>query len=100
MGEDSKSLLVEAVLTKIGERPKPKEPIGFKFKVIEYDDTSSKWIVRITPHTAVEKMKKLISSINQFHAQPLEMHVLGTSGTIKAIRRKYMRDLAGNMLNP
>jgi RNase P/RNase MRP subunit POP5 len=93
-GEDGKSLLAEALLNKIGEWSKPREPIGFKFRVIEYDDASSKWIVRITPHTAVEKMKKLISSINRYHAQPLEMQTLGTSGTIKALRRKYMRDLA------
>jgi RNase P/RNase MRP subunit POP5 len=95
--DDRESLLVEAVLTKIGEQPKPKEPIGFRFRVIEYDEASIKWIVRITPHTAVEKMKKLISTINQFRAQPLEMHVIGTSGTIKALKRRYMRDLSENM---
>jgi RNase P/RNase MRP subunit POP5 len=92
--DDSKSLLVEAVLRKIGEQPKPKEPIGFRFKVIEYDEASQKWIIKITPHTAVEKMKKLISTVNQFHTQPLEMRVLGTSGTIKALKRKYMRNLS------
>jgi RNase P/RNase MRP subunit POP5 len=88
--EDSKSSLVEAILSKLRERSKPEEPIGFRFRVIEYDDASSKGIVRITPHTAIEKTKKLISSINQIHGQPLEMHILGTSGTIKALRRKYM----------
>lgn len=96
-GEDGKSLLVEALLSKIRERSKPKEPIGFRFRVIEYDNASSKGIVRITPHTAVEKIRKLISSINQFHGQPLEMHILGTSGTIKALRRKYMENQARKM---
>jgi len=95
--DDNKSILVEAVLRKIGERPNLKEPIGFRFRVVEYDETSLRWIVRITPHTAVQKMKKIISGINQFHTQPLEMSVLGTSGTIKALKRKYMRYLARNV---
>jgi hypothetical protein len=56
--EDGKSLLVEVILCKLRERPRLEEPIGFRFRVIEYDDASSKGIIRITPHTAVEKIRK------------------------------------------
>jgi RNase P/RNase MRP subunit POP5 len=88
--EDSKSLLVEVILGKLRERSRPEEPIGFRFRVIEYDDASSKGIIRITPHTAVQKIRKLILSVNQFHGEPLEIHILGVSGTLRALRRKYM----------
>jgi RNase P/RNase MRP subunit POP5 len=67
-------------------------PIGFRFRVIEFDSTNGIGIVRITPHTASEKAKKLFSSINQFHGQSLEIRILGTSGTLKALRRR----LTGN----
>jgi RNase P/RNase MRP subunit POP5 len=66
------------------------EPIGFRFRVIDYDDKTSQGIVKVTPHTAVEKIRKLVSSINQLHGQPVKMSILRTSGTIKALRRKYM----------
>jgi RNase P/RNase MRP subunit POP5 len=89
-GEDNKSSLANAILGKIRERSIPLEPIGFRFRVIDYDDEISRGIIKITPHTAVEKMRKLVSSINQFHGQPVKMNILGMSGTIKALRRKYM----------
>jgi RNase P/RNase MRP subunit POP5 len=95
--EDGKSLLVEVILCKLRERPRLEEPIGFRFRVIEYDDASSKGIIRITPHTAVEKIRKLILSVNHYHGEPLEIHILGVSGTLRALRRKYMRKQAENI---
>ena len=89
-GEDGKSSLVDAILGKIRERSTPEEPIGFRFRVIDYDAKTSRGIVKVTPHTAVRKIGKLVSSVNQFHGQPVKMSILGTSGTIKALRRKYM----------
>ncbi len=87
---DCESLLVETILSKLRERPRADGPIGFRFRVIEYDAARCKGIVRVVPHTAVEGMKKLISDMNQTHGDPLDMYVLGVSGTLKAIRRKYM----------
>jgi RNase P/RNase MRP subunit POP5 len=87
---DNESLLVEAILSKLRERPRADGPIGFRFRVIEYNATTCKGIVRVVPHTAVERMKKLISSFNQNHGDPLDMNILGVSGTLRATRRKYM----------
>jgi RNase P/RNase MRP subunit POP5 len=45
----------------------------------------------------VEKIRKLILSVNHYHGEPLEIHILGVSGTLRALRRKYMRKQAENI---
>jgi RNase P/RNase MRP subunit POP5 len=88
--DNSEPFLVEAILNKLRERPRADGPIGFRFRVIEYNIATCKGIIRVVPHTAVERLKKLMSNLNQDHGDPLDMHILGVSGTLRAIRRKYM----------
>nr|MDO8135226.1 Rpp14/Pop5 family protein [Candidatus Njordarchaeum guaymaensis] len=89
--DDSKSSLIKAILNRLRERSTAEEHLRAKFHVIEYDAARSKGIIRIVPHSAVEEMKKLILSVDEISGYHVETHILGTSGTLRATRRKYMK---------
>jgi RNase P/RNase MRP subunit POP5 len=89
--DDTKASLIRAILGKLRERSPAEGYFGAKFNVIEYDAARSKGIIKIVPHIAVEKMKSLILSVDDISGCHVETRVLGTSGTLKATRRKYMK---------
>lgn len=89
--DDTKSSLIRAILDRLRERSVTEGHFAARFQVIEYDATRSKGIIRIVPHSAVDEMKNVIMSVNEISGRRVETHILGTSGTLKATRRKYMK---------
>jgi RNase P/RNase MRP subunit POP5 len=89
--DDSQSSLIKAILNRLRERSTTEGYLRARFHVIEYDTLRSKGIIRIVPHSAVEEMKKLILSVDEIAGHRVQTRILGTSGTLKATRRKYMK---------
>jgi RNase P/RNase MRP subunit POP5 len=88
----SKSSLIEAIVGRL--RSARERPSGFRFRLIEYDSALCKGIVKTIPHTATGFMKSLLVSVNEICGARTAIHILGTSGTLKALRSKYC--LLGN----
>lgn len=55
--------------------------------LIEYDQEKSWGIIRCS-HRAVEMVRASIASVTEINEKPVAIHVLGVSGTLKALRRK------------
>nr|MDO8100914.1 Rpp14/Pop5 family protein [Candidatus Njordarchaeota archaeon] len=89
--DDSKSSLVKAIFNGLRERSTTEGYLRGKLQVIEYDPARAKGIIRIVPHTAVEEMKKLILAVDEVSGHHVETRILGTSGTLRATRRRYMK---------
>jgi RNase P/RNase MRP subunit POP5 len=83
----ARSSVIEAIISRL--RVTKNQPSGFRFRLVDYDSTGLKGIVKTIPHTAVEWMKNLISSINEIYSKRATISILGTSGTLKALRSKY-----------
>jgi len=88
---DSKSSLIKAIFNMLRERSSTGGFLRVKFQVIEYDPAKARGIIRIVPHAAVEEMKKLILAIDEVSGHHVETRILGTGGTLRATRRKYMK---------
>lgn len=89
---DGKSAIARAILNKIKERSNMAQQGRFEFRVIDYDSSKSRGIIKVIPHSAIEEIKKLVLSINEINNHPTELRILGVSGTIKSLRGKYMSD--------
>lgn len=74
-----------AVLQLFGEHGASQTDLSF----IEYDSEKSWGIVRCS-HRAVEMVRASIASVAEINGKPVAIHVLGVSGTLKALRRKAL----------
>ncbi|WXG42884.1 MAG: Rpp14/Pop5 family protein [Promethearchaeati archaeon SRVP18_Atabeyarchaeia-1] len=84
----TRSSFIEAIIGRL--RLAKDQPVGLRFRIVEYDYPRFKGIVKTTPHTAVEWMKALLGSVNEICGWQVTIRVLGTSGTLKALREKYL----------
>jgi RNase P/RNase MRP subunit POP5 len=82
------SSLIQAVVGKL--RLARDQPEGSRFRILQYDAMQMKGIVRSTPQTAVEWIKNLMRSVSEINGNPVDIQILGTSGTLKALRNKYL----------
>ncbi len=57
--------------------------------LIEYDQEKSWGIIRCS-RRAVEMVRASIASVTEINEKPVAIHVLGVSGTLKALRRKVL----------
>jgi len=55
--------------------------------LIEYDPQKSYAVVRCL-HKALEMVKASIASITEINGKPAAIHIVGVSGTLKALRKK------------
>ncbi len=55
--------------------------------LIEYDPQKSYTVVRCL-HKALEMVKASIASITEINGKPAALHIVGVSGTLKALRKK------------
>lgn len=55
--------------------------------LIEYDPQKSYAVVRCL-HKALEMVKASIASITEINGKPATVHIVGVSGTLKALRKK------------
>ena len=55
---------------------------------IEHNSEKNYAVVRCS-HKAVEKVKASIASITEINEKPVAIHVIGVSGTLKALRRRH-----------
>ena len=55
--------------------------------LIEYDPQKSYAVVRCL-HKALEMVKASIASITEINGKPAAVHIVGVSGTLKALRKK------------
>lgn len=53
-----------------------------------YDKTKKIAIARCN-HTSVEKMRAVLASIRDINNEPVLIHILGVTGTIRSARRKF-----------
>jgi len=57
--------------------------------LIEYDPEECWGIIRCS-HRAVEMVRASVASVTEINEKPIAIHVLGVSGTLKALRRKVL----------
>ena len=57
--------------------------------LIEYDPQRNYAVVRCS-HTALERVRASITSVTKINGEPVSIHVMGVSGTIKALRKKVL----------
>jgi RNase P/RNase MRP subunit POP5 len=65
-------------------------PPRFRFRLIDYDAYTHKGIVKAMPHTATGFMKDLMLSVNELCGKKATIRILGTSGTLRALKGKYL----------
>jgi len=56
--------------------------------LIEYNQQKSSAILRCS-HTTVEMVRASIASVTEINGKPVVIHVVGVSGTLRALRRKH-----------
>ncbi len=59
-------------------------------KLIEYDQQRNYAVVRC-PHTALERVRASIASVTLINGEPVGFHVMGVSGTLKALRKNVIK---------
>jgi len=74
-----------AVLELFGEYGASQTNVSF----IKYDPQRNYAVVRCS-HTALEKVRASIASITEIDGKPAVIHVIGVSGTLKALRKKAL----------
>lgn len=74
-----------AVLQLFGEHGASQTNLSF----IDYDSEKSWGIVRCS-HRAVEMVRASIASVAEVNGKPVAIHVLGVSGTLKALLRRAL----------
>jgi ribonuclease P/MRP protein subunit POP5 len=57
--------------------------------LVEYDQEKSLGIIRCS-HRTVEMVRAAVASVTEIKEKPVTLHVLGVSGTLKALRRKVL----------
>ena len=57
-------------------------------KLIEYNPQKGYAIVRCS-HKALEIVRAAVASITEINEKPAAVHVLGVSGTLRALRKKH-----------
>jgi ribonuclease P/MRP protein subunit POP5 len=54
-----------------------------------YDKERGRGVIKCN-HTSVEKVRAVLASIKHIEEEPVIMHVLGVTGTIKGAKRKFL----------
>lgn len=80
--EDVRNAIWNAVLQLFGEYGASQANLG----LIEYDSQKNQAILRCS-HRALEMVRTSIASITEINEKNTVMHVLGVSGTLKALRK-------------
>jgi len=57
--------------------------------LVEYDQQRNYAVVRCS-HTALETVRASITSVTEINGKPASIHVMGVSGTLKALRKKML----------
>ena len=57
--------------------------------LIEYYPQRNYAVVRCS-HTALERVRASITSVTKINGEPASIHVMGVSGTVKALRKKVL----------
>ena len=58
-------------------------------RLMEYDQQRNFAVVRCF-HTALERVRASIASITEIGGKPAVIHVMGVSGTLRALRKKVL----------
>jgi ribonuclease P/MRP protein subunit POP5 len=82
---DVRDAVWNAVLKLFGEYGVSQTNLGF----MEYDPQRDYVVVRCS-HTAVEMVRASIASIMEINGKPVVVHVIGVSGTLRALRKKVL----------
>ena len=85
------SSLIKVMVNKL--RSNGSQPPGIRFRLIQYDSSIARGAVKISPHTATEWMKEFILSIDEISDRRVATSILGSSGTLRTIREKYLKTL-------
>lgn len=65
------------------------EAVKSGFRIISYDQTKGMIIVKCS-HRAVDMIKLSLASLVEIEGKPINLQVIGVSGTIRALRRKFL----------
>ncbi len=57
--------------------------------LIEYEPQRNYAVVRCS-HTALERVRASVASVTEIYGKPAVIHVMGVSGTLKALRKKAL----------
>jgi ribonuclease P/MRP protein subunit POP5 len=57
--------------------------------LIEYEPQRNYAVVRCS-HTALERVRASVASVTEIDGKPAVIHVIGVSGTLKALRKKAL----------
>ena len=60
-----------------------------KLTLIEYD-AKKKWAILRCSHKALEMVRASIASITEINGTEVAIHVVGVSGTLKSLRKKFL----------
>jgi len=82
--KDFRNAVWDAVLRLFGEYGASKTGIA----LIDYDVAKKYAIIRCA-HTEVDMVRASLASITEINAKPVATYVLGVSGTLKSLRRKF-----------
>ena len=84
-GRDAMDAVWKAVLQLFGEYGASQASLS----LIEFNSQKNYAIVRCS-HTAVEMVRASVASITEINEKPAAIHVLGFSGTLRALRKKAL----------
>lgn len=82
---DVKSAFWSALLQLFGEHGASQ----VSFTLIDYNPQKGQAIVRCS-HKALEMVRASIASITEINEKPAAIHVMGVSGTLRALRKKIL----------
>jgi len=84
-GRDIMDAVWKAVVQLFGEYGASQASLS----LIEYDSQNNYAIVHCS-HRAVDVVRASVASITEMNGKPAAIHVLGVSGTIRALRKKAL----------
>lgn len=58
------------------------------FVLINYDAAKNYAVIRCS-NTALNLLKASLASITEIHGEPIAVHLLGVSGTLKSLKNKF-----------
>lgn len=84
-GGDLIRALREAVLQLFGEYGASQVNLS----LVEYEPDKNCAVLRCS-HKALEMVRASIASVTEITAKPVAIHVVGVSGTLKSLRKKFL----------
>ena len=84
-GGDLIRVLREAVLQLFGEYGASQANLS----LVEYEPDGNFAVLRCS-HRALEMVRASVASVTEINAKPVAIHVVGVSGTLKSLRKKFL----------